>query len=93
MIKRALLMKDTDNVATVLDYVYSGDLVKVELDGLTYCEIKAADEIDCYHKIAIKEISKGERVLKYGEVIGQATQQIELGRHVHVNNIESVMVI
>jgi altronate dehydratase small subunit len=36
------------------------------------------------------KISKGQDVLKYGEVIGQATQDISEGKHVHVHNVESL---
>lgn len=93
MSKIALLMNEKDNVATVLDYVYSEELVKVSINGRVFEEIKAIDEIDYYHKIAIKEIRKGDKIFKYGEVIGKATEDINIGKHVHVNNIESVMVL
>jgi altronate dehydratase small subunit len=35
-------------------------------------------------------IEKGEAIVKYGEVIGRATQQIILGKHVHIHNVESL---
>ena len=38
----------------------------------------------------MKKISKGENLIKYGEAIGQATQDIEEGQHVHVHNVESL---
>jgi len=40
----------------------------------------------------LKEIKKGEKVIKYGEPIGQATTDIKKGEHVHVHNIKSIMV-
>ena len=40
----------------------------------------------------MKEIKKGEKVIKYGEPIGQATRDIKKGEHVHVHNIKSIMV-
>lgn len=93
MTKRALLMNEKDNVATVLDYICNGDSVQILINGKSYNEIKVIDEIDYYHKIAIKEIRKGDKVFKYGEMIGKATQDISIGKHVHIDNIESVMVI
>jgi altronate dehydratase small subunit len=42
------------------------------------------------HKFAIKDISKGENILTYGEVIGRATQDIALGAHAHIQNIEAL---
>jgi altronate dehydratase len=41
------------------------------------------------HKIAIRSIHSGERVIKYGEVIGRATQPIAGGAWVHVHNFVS----
>ncbi|NKW10643.1 hypothetical protein HGG76_20035 [Ochrobactrum tritici] len=38
------------------------------------------------HKLAIRPIMQYEHILKYGEVIGEATQDIAEGEHVHVHN-------
>ena len=42
------------------------------------------------HKFSVKDIALGENVLKYGEVIGRATQEIPAGAHAHIHNIESL---
>lgn len=86
-------MNERDNVATVLDYICNGDSVQVFSNGKLYHEVKVIDEVDCYHKIAVRAIKTGEKVFKYGEIIGKATQDIRLGEHVHINNLESVMVV
>nr|WP_319388089.1 altronate dehydratase family protein [uncultured Cohaesibacter sp.] len=39
------------------------------------------------HKIARKDHKKGEEVIKFGEVIGRATQDITAGEHVHSHNL------
>lgn len=39
------------------------------------------------YKIAAKNITKGEHVIKYGAVIGKAIRNIKVGNHVHVHNI------
>ena len=41
------------------------------------------------HKIALKDISKGEDIIKYGFPIGVATDDIELGAKVHTENMET----
>jgi len=40
------------------------------------------------HKIAVALISRGERVIKYGQTIGFAKAPIQPGDHVHVHNVE-----
>ncbi|MFL5240523.1 MAG: UxaA family hydrolase [Gemmataceae bacterium] len=41
------------------------------------------------HKIALRAIKKGEAVLKYGQIIGFANQDIPAGSHVHVHNVSA----
>ena len=41
------------------------------------------------HKFALKNISNGESVLKYGENIGHAVADIAPGDHVHVHNVKT----
>jgi altronate dehydratase len=51
--------------------------------------IVACQQIPAGHKIALSPIAAGERVLKYGEAIGCASQAIAAGEHVHVHNLRS----
>jgi altronate hydrolase len=46
-------------------------------------------DIPAGHKFALKEIAKGEYVIKYGEIIGRATQDIACGEWVHTHNVKS----
>jgi altronate hydrolase len=39
------------------------------------------------HKIALRDIKKGEAVSKYGQIIGFASEDIPAGGHVHVHNV------
>jgi len=89
--KRAIALTEKDNVATMIDKANKGEDVEVTI-GRTKMVITAEDEIPFGHKIALKEIKKGEKVIKYGEPIGQATTNIKKGEHVHVHNIKSIMV-
>ena len=54
---------------------------------LTAEGLDTLDVIPSGHKIAVTRIARGQPVLKYGQVIGMSTQDIEPGRHVHVHNL------
>jgi altronate hydrolase len=41
------------------------------------------------HKIAVAPVRKGEAVLKYGQIIGFASEDIAPGDHVHVHNLRA----
>lgn len=45
-------------------------------------------EVPVGHKIAVRAVVKGRPVIKYGHVIGYATQDIQPGDHVHSHNLE-----
>lgn len=87
--KKAIVMDPKDNVATLLTDVDKDDVVQVGT-GEKVTEIRIQERIQFGHKFAMGKISKGQDVLKYGEVIGQATQDISEGNHVHVHNVESL---
>jgi len=87
--KKAIVMDPKDNVATLLTDVDKDDVVQVGT-GEKVTEIRIQERIQFGHKFAMKRIDKGENVMKYGEVVGQATQDISEGKHVHVHNVESL---
>lgn len=41
------------------------------------------------HKYAVRDIKKGENVIKYGYPIGHATEDIKSGEHVHTHNVKT----
>ena len=47
------------------------------------------ETIPAGHKFALKDIKKGEYVIKYGEIIGRATADIKTGEWVHTHNVKS----
>ena len=51
--------------------------------------IRVAAEIPRGHKVAVRPIAPGEKVLKYGAPIGSATAPIAPGDHVHTHNLAS----
>ena len=48
--------------------------------------IRVTGDVKLGHKIALRPIRHGERVLKYGQTIGFASQPVEPGDWVHVHN-------
>ena len=86
---RAIVMHSKDNVATVLEDVsHPSRCMEIEGDEKTSV-VSATEAIPFGHKIALRKIRSKTKVLKYGEVIGTATQNISAGSHVHVHNIKS----
>ena len=41
------------------------------------------------HKYALRDIRQGENVIKYGQPIGHATQDIAKGEHIHTHNLKT----
>ncbi len=62
----------------------------MNLKGRSPVDLVAADDIPLGHKIALKPVAKGERVVKYGVPVGRATEAIKPGQHVHVHNLRSL---
>ena len=50
---------------------------------------KSIKEIPLGHKIALKDLSNGDTILKYGHDIGKVVQPIKKGDHVHVHNVKT----
>jgi altronate hydrolase len=71
-----------DNIVVAARNLASGEAVEVEGQVVT-----AAELIRIGHKMAIAPIRKGDRVLKYGQTIGVATQSVEPGQWVHSHNV------
>jgi altronate dehydratase small subunit len=92
MNKKAILMNENDSVAIALSELNKNDTISIIYKNKTFTELSAFENIEIYHKIAVKPIKKGDIIYKYGEVIGAATAPIEIGEHVHIHNIESVAV-
>ncbi|MCR4425206.1 MAG: UxaA family hydrolase [Firmicutes bacterium] len=85
----AIRLHPADNVATALADIQAGELAEV-LDKTAACSsLPALDPIPFGHKLAVALIRRGEHILKYGESIGIATQDIRPGNHVHIHNLDS----
>ncbi len=90
MVKKAIQIDAKDNVATTTGEVDAGEALEViSPDGGVILRPRVSEPIPFGHKLAIKPIKKGENIVKYGEVIGVATQPIEAGAWVNTHNVGS----
>jgi altronate hydrolase len=78
----ALKIHPDDTVAVALQEIPPG----VEVFGVT-----AAHTIPVGHKMALEPIAAGTPVIKYGNVIGIASRDIQPGEHVHTNNLTTAL--
>ncbi len=76
--KKTIVITPQDSVGVALAPLKKGQLV----EGVTLTE-----DIEKGHKFALKDIKSGEKVIKYGEVIGRATADIVPGEHIHSHNM------
>lgn len=75
--KKFIIIDKQDNVMIALEDFFPGDVVN---------NIIIKDHIKQGHKVALKDIRKGQDVIKYSYPIGKSNQNIEKGSHVHVHN-------
>ena len=75
-----------DMVAVALRPLKAGDTVPYG-NG----EITLAGDLPMGHKAALRDIRKGEAVIKYGFPIGEATEDIPKGAHVHTHNLRTLL--
>lgn len=79
----ALRLHPDDNVVVLKRTVKPGAEVASGAESLT-----AGAIIPAGHKLAVRAIAAGERIIKYGQTIGFARTAIAPGDHVHTHNVE-----
>lgn len=77
-------INSADNVAVCLHETKAFEEVVIAGESLIVQE-----DIPVGHKVALKCIPENSDVIKYGAPIGHATQNIEPGMHVHVQNLKT----
>jgi len=82
--KIAIQINPIDNVAVACEVLEEGDTA-----GIGETDIVLKETIGLAHKFALNPIQKGEKIIKYGVVIGSATHSIKRGEHVHLHNMQS----
>lgn len=85
----SIVIKESDNVATALTEFKAGQAVTVSI-GDEVQKVALKNDIRFLHKFALENIRRGQKIIKYGQVIGEATRSIQKGEHVHIQNMRSL---
>ncbi len=83
---KLLRITPRDMVAVALEPLKAGDTVPYGSGEVTLLE-----DLPMGHKVALRDISRGEPVIKYGYPIGQAIADIPCGAHVHTHNLKTLL--
>lgn len=84
----ALIIDVKDSVGVAIEQIAKGTEISYKA-GDKVLTLTALGDIQIYHKFATRDIAKGEPVVKYGEHIGIASEDIKADAHVHTHNVES----
>ena len=88
MAQKAAIFDIKDNVATALSDLAAGDSIELVIDSRKLA-VRLAEAVPFGHKFSVAAIRRGSPVIKYGEVIGIALEEILSGAYVHVHNVAS----
>lgn len=85
-----LLHEAQDDVGVAVQDIKAGEEVMgVDIHSGKEVLVKSNHDIPLGHKIALKAVKNGDAVIKYGEKIGDATQDIQIGDWVHTHNLRT----
>ena len=84
--KEMVRITGQDMVAVALKALKAGETVSFGSG-----EITLKEDLPMGHKAALRDIRKGEAVIKYGFPIGEATEDIPAGGHVHTDNLHTLL--
>jgi (2R)-sulfolactate sulfo-lyase subunit alpha len=77
-----------DVVGVAVHDIEPGPAVRGRVQNGSAFELAVTEPVPLGHKVALRDIAAGQPVVKYGVVIGRATQDIAAGDHVHVHNLK-----
>lgn len=79
---------DTVGVA-VVDIAAGTECAGRDLSTNKDLHAKTSDDIPLGHKLALKDFTPGDTVVKYGCEIGKIVQPVKAGQHVHIHNLKT----
>jgi len=87
--KELVILDENDNVGIIKKDMVKGQAIAITYGGFDGV-IEAQEDIPFGFKIALRDIGQGEKIYKFGEIIGIATAPIAKGEMVHVHNVEGL---
>ena len=85
-----LIHHKDDDVAVAIEDVEEGrETLAVALDTGARVTVTTRGAVPLGHKVALRDLSEGEPVRKYGLPIGETTQPVAVGDYVHTHNLRS----
>lgn len=82
----ARLLHPNDDVATALRDIPAGAQIVV-MQAAVVRKVALVDAVGAGHKFAVRALSAGLRIRKYGEFIGRLTRDVATGEWVHDHNL------
>lgn len=84
----AVLLHPGDNVAVARVPLGRGVILRLPSDSIAPdALVEVSQRVQAGHKVALRDIAPNKPVLRYGSVIGFATQPIHAGAHIHTHNL------
>ena len=80
----AVHLRPTDTIAVAARPIPAG--AEVTFDGTT---VRLPAAVKMGHKFAVRPISEGDAVTKFGQTIGFASRPVHPGEHVHTHNVRA----
>lgn len=87
-----LLVHDHDDnvgVVVVEGLTAGTDMLCVVTHDNSDFRLTAKADIPIGHKVALKDLSAGDTMMKYGEDIGKMIADVKVGEHVHTHNCKT----
>jgi len=82
----AIIIHEKDNVAVVLEDIQQEQPVIIENREA----FETISDISYSHKVLLEDVGSGGDIVKYGEVIGQATGELKKGEWIHTHNMNVI---
>ena len=82
--RRVLILNAEDNVGVACCDLAAG--IELAVRGATVC---LPGDVTLGHKLALRPLKVGDKIVKWGAPIGSATETVAAGGHVHLHNMQS----
>ncbi|MBC7925622.1 MAG: UxaA family hydrolase, partial [Bryobacteraceae bacterium] len=78
----AIHLHSSDNIAVARVPLSEGQ--KLAIDGVP---VTVREAVPAGHKIALRNIRSGEGIIRYGQLMGRASEDISTGSWLHTHNV------